>query len=98
MNAKEILTLSKTSTENQTEVFEAIIAEMGMTNYVITKSVTDFGKSNYIKFYSNEMKNIFTVRLSDHSVGIGRLNDEVSLLSFLMNTDDFMKCYKSYNK
>lgn len=98
MTTKEILALTKTSTENQTLFFESFISELGLNNYGLTKSATDFGKSNYFKFYSNDMVNIFTVRLSDHSVGNGRLNDEVSLLSFLLNTSDFVKCYNSYNK
>jgi len=69
--------------------------------YTISRSVTDFGKSNYFKFYDSEYRLITTVRVSDHSVGLRRVFNEESYNSIVKIKpvrDRFLKVVKSYIK
>ena len=85
-----------TTQEKTNEAIE-LLKQKGMTNFIVSKSSTNFGNSNYIKFYSSCFRNIFTVRISDHSVGQRRRFDEVCLDSFIADIEKYNNIYKSWN-
>lgn len=100
--------------EKQTESFINLLRKIGVSSdfswdsgvvwYNIHRSVTDFGKSNYITLrtiYNGSPIEIAKVRISDHSVGHRRLLNEIHYVSLAINKDvrdRFIKGVKSWIK
>lgn len=101
-------------TEKHTESLIRLLTKSGVKSsftwdegtvwYSVTRSVTDFGKSNYVKLstiYRGDPIEIAKIRVSDHSVGQHRLLNEIHYHSLAMDKkyrDDFIKKIKSWMK
>lgn len=76
----------------------------GVVWYSVSRSVTDFGKSNYIKLntiYNGSPREIAKIRVSDHSVGQRRLINEIHYHQLALDhkfRKDFIKSIKSWMK
>ena len=76
----------------------------GVVWYSISRSVTDFGKSNYVKLSTindGSPIEIAKIRISDHSVGQHRLLNEIHYNSLAVDKkyrNKFLKEIKSWMK
>ena len=89
-----------TTTEQKTNEFITMLNTNNVSNYIVSKSVTSFGDSNYFKFYSSDYREIAVVRISDHSVGVRRVFNEISYESLKKIEgvfDNLLKVYNSWN-
>jgi len=70
----------KATTTQKTEELIQTLTNNGIThnvNYSISKSKTNYGESNYFKFYDSDFRQILKIRVSDHSVlSNTRIKDE----------------------
>lgn len=83
-------------TEKDTNEFIDTLGKYGLKrgkHFNISVSKTDYGNSNYVKFYDKNFRPIVTVRVSDHSVGVKRHGDEYSyqVLKESNEIDNFIK-------
>lgn len=91
-------------TDRSTNSFISYLKRSGVKreNYNISRSSTDFGKSNYIRFIDKDYRDLGTVRISNHSVGQRRLGNEWNYTAIAKNIhgyrDDFEKSVLRYLK
>jgi hypothetical protein len=84
--------------DKQTDEIEKILNKNNIKkkNYLIKKSKTNFGNSNYIELFDNDFKEILKIRISDHSTGQSRVFNEIPYKVFILNEDNYIKIIKSY--